>query len=149
MEPINTTSMSTSIRTTPLKSSSAEPLSVNVVESTSVRPEFVSPKGTIDAKSGVYVVQIRNASTEMLNFQYPNKKVVAEYARSDNLIPASETKNGTSSSATVVPGNGHKSDDTASLGVKESVPVTTAGQTNSSPDTGSAKVALLGTTDND
>ena len=104
MEPINTRTVNAVIRNTPAKSSAAEPSPIKAIDNTSVRPEFVSPKGTIDAKSGVYVVQIRNASTEMLNFQYPNKKVVAEYVRSDNLVPASETKSQGSSSATVVSG---------------------------------------------
>ena len=100
MEPISTISTSAGIRNTPIKSSSTE-AQVKATTNATVRPEFVSPKGTIDAKSGVYVVQIRNASTEMLNFQYPNKKAVAEYARSDKLIPASENKAQELSSATL------------------------------------------------
>jgi hypothetical protein len=103
MEPINTRNVSAGIRHTPAKSSSTDQ-TVKALNNTGVRPEFVSPKGVIDAKSGVYVVQFRNASTGNVNFQYPNKKVVAEYVRSDNLIPASETKSQGSSSAAVVSG---------------------------------------------
>jgi hypothetical protein len=140
MEPINTTIMNTGIHRTPIKSSSAEPPPVKAVESISVRPEFVSPKGTIDAKSGVYVVQIRNASTEMLNFQYPNKKVVAEYVRSDNLVPSSETKSQGSSSATVVSGV-----NTPEVEDVSSTTTVSPGQINS--NSMSSGVAPLGTSD--
>jgi hypothetical protein len=150
MEPINTISTSVGIRNTPIKSSSTE-AHVKATTNTTVRPEFVSPKGTIDAKSGVYVVQIRNASTEMLNFQYPNKKVVAEYARSDKLIPASENKAQELSSATLELSSGTPSVDKKSVGLGSSVPAPSSGQMNSgsASSLGSNNVAPLGTTAND
>jgi hypothetical protein len=140
MEPINTRTISTGIQKPSLKSSSTEP-SVKAINNTSVRPEFVSPKGVIDAESGVYVVQFRNASTGNVNFQYPNKKVVAEYTRSDNLISAPETKSQGSSSSAVV-----SSVDTASVESNTSTTVGSSGQTNIS--SGSVSVSPLGNIDN-
>ena len=139
MEPINTRSVNTLLRSTPIKSSSAEPIN-KAVNHTSGRPEFVSPKGSLDAESGIYVTQIRNASTEMLNFQYPNKKAVAEYVRSDNLVPAAETKSQVVSSTPIVSG-----DVSEPVGVASSTPPTSSGQTTLS----SSSVNPLGTTDND
>jgi len=45
-------------------------------------PQFVSPKGSIDAESGVFVTEIRDTGTGKVAFQYPPKKVVDAYARS-------------------------------------------------------------------
>ncbi len=140
MEPINTRTISAGIQKPSPKSSSTEP-TVKATNNTSVRPEFVSPKGVIDAESGVYVVQFRNASTGNVNFQYPNKKVVAEYTRSDNLIPASESKNQGSSPSAVV-----SSVDTTSVGSTTSTTGGSSGQTNIS--SGSVSVAPLGNIDN-
>ena len=140
MEPINTRTVNAVMRNTPTKSSSAEPPPIKAIDNTSVRPEFVSPKGTIDAKSGVYVVQIRNASTEMLNFQYPNKEVVAEYVRSDNLVPASETKSQGSSSAAVVSGTNTPEVETVSS-------TTTASPGTINSNSVPSSVAPLGTSD--
>jgi hypothetical protein len=107
-----------------------------------VRPEFVSPKGMIDAKSGVYVVQFRNAATGNVNFQYPNKKVVAEYARSDNLVPASDVKDQNSSNTSMVSNvNTTASEVTSSSAAVSSV--------QSPPSLSTAEVAPLGTTNND
>ena len=47
-----------------------------------VSPQFVSPKGSIDAESGVFVTEVRDTGTGKVSFQYPPKKVVAAYARS-------------------------------------------------------------------
>jgi hypothetical protein len=136
MEPINTRTVSSGIRHTPIKSSSAEPI-VAAKNTKSVRPEFVSPKGMIDAESGVYVVQFRNASTGNVSFQYPNKKVVAEYTRSDNLVSVPEVKSQGSSSSNAV----SSSVDTASVKVDSSL-----GQTSTSSEFTSGNP--LGTTDN-
>ena len=46
-----------------------------------VSPQFVSPKGSIDAQSGVFVTEVRDTGTGQVTFQYPSKKVVAAYAR--------------------------------------------------------------------
>jgi hypothetical protein len=100
MEPINIKSISTGMRRTLPISSTVEP-TVKATKNTELRAEFVSPKGSIDAKSGVYVVQFRNSSTGNVNFQYPNKKVVAEYSRADKLVSSPEVTNQGSSSETV------------------------------------------------
>jgi len=47
-----------------------------------VSPQFVSPKGSIDAESGVFVTEVRDTGTGKVAFQYPPKKVVAAYASS-------------------------------------------------------------------
>jgi hypothetical protein len=52
-------------------------------------PQFVSPKGKIDAASGVLVVEIRNTSTGEVAFQYPSKRAASVYAAADK---ASEGK---------------------------------------------------------
>jgi len=91
MEPINTLNNNNIIRNKPPSSIATAP-TVESSNNKGSRPEFVSPKGSIDAKSGVYVVQFRNASTGNVDFQYPNKKVVAEYSRADSLVPTLEVK---------------------------------------------------------
>lgn len=136
MEPINTNNNSQVIRHQPPQSSSVEPI-VKATDNTSTRPEFVSPKGSIDAKSGVYVVQFRNSSTGNVNFQYPNKKVVAEYSRTDKLTP------------TPAPAPSSEGRSVASSGgteVASSAPAPVATATVASS---SAPVAPLGTTQND
>ena len=45
-----------------------------------VSPQFVSPKGSIDPKSGVFVTEVRDTGTGKVAFQYPPEKVVAAYA---------------------------------------------------------------------
>ena len=47
-----------------------------------VSPQFVSPKGSIDAESGVFVTEIRDTGTGKVAFQYPPKKVVDAYGHS-------------------------------------------------------------------
>ena len=47
-----------------------------------VSPQFVSPRGSIDAESGVFVTEVRDTGTGKVAFQYPPKKVVAAYAHS-------------------------------------------------------------------
>jgi hypothetical protein len=138
MEPIGRGTINTVQRHTTPKQISAEP-TVKAVNNKSVRPEFVSPKGKIDAESGVYVVQFRNSSTGNVNFQYPNKKVVAEYARSDNLISASESK---SKATTAVNNVGAAPSQVAS-----SPSATSSEQTSSTA--GPVNAAPLGTTVND
>ena len=44
-----------------------------------VSPQFVSPKGSIDPKSGVFVTEVRDTGTGKVAFQYPPKKVVDAY----------------------------------------------------------------------
>ena len=45
-----------------------------------VSPQFVSPKGSIDPKSGVFVTEVRDTGTGKVAFQYPPERVVAAYA---------------------------------------------------------------------
>ena len=91
MEPINTINNNNVTRYKPPSSIATAP-TVESSNHSGSRPEFVSPKGSIDAKTGVYVVQFRNASTGNVDFQYPNKKVVAEYSRADSLVPTLQVK---------------------------------------------------------
>ena len=44
-----------------------------------VSPQFVSPKGSIDPKSGVFVTEVRDTGTGKVAFQYPPERVVAAY----------------------------------------------------------------------
>ncbi len=53
-----------------------------------VSPQFVSPKGNIDPKSGVFVTEVRDTGTGKVSFQYPSKKVVAAYASPNQTEPA-------------------------------------------------------------
>ncbi len=47
-----------------------------------VSPQFVSPKGNVDPKSGVFVTVVRDTGTGKVSFQYPSKTAVAAYANS-------------------------------------------------------------------
>ena len=53
-----------------------------------VSPQFVSPKGNIDPKSGVFVTEVRDTGTGKVSFQYPSKKAVAAYAQSHKIEQA-------------------------------------------------------------
>ena len=55
-----------------------------------VTPQFVSPKGSIDPQSGVYVTEVRDTGTGKVTFQYPSKKAVAAYARSHQTEQAQQ-----------------------------------------------------------
>ncbi len=68
---------------TPPSRPSKPPETDNPSQSTKdVSPQFVSPKGSIDAESGVFVTEVRDTGTGKVAFQYPPRKVVAAYARS-------------------------------------------------------------------
>ena len=68
---------------TPTSRPSKPPETDNASQSTKdVSPQFVSPKGSIDAESGVFVTEVRDTGTGKVAFQYPPKKVVAAYAHS-------------------------------------------------------------------
>ncbi len=70
-----------------------------------VSPQYVSPKGSIDPKSGVFVTEVRDTGTGKVSFQYPSKKAVAAYSQSrDNTEQA---QNPEQSSARVGSGEGH------------------------------------------
>ena len=71
---------------------SSEPASTdNATKSArDVSPQFVSPKGSIDPKSGVFVTEVRDAGTGKVSFQYPSKKAVAAYTRSQSKEPAQQ-----------------------------------------------------------
>jgi len=146
MEPINTNSSSQIPRYTPRESGSdaAPEQQAKLTES----PKFVSPKGNIDPQSGVYVVQFRNAATGNVDFQYPNKKAVAEYSRSDKLVPA-PSSGGAAKPAAVVSGSGASvgSESVSSAG---SGTVEVAAASTPQPSGGSsAGIAQLGTTDSE
>ena len=66
---------------TPPSRPSKPPETNNPSQSTKdVSPQFVSPKGSIDAESGVFVTEVRDTGTGKVAFQYPPKKVVDAYA---------------------------------------------------------------------
>ena len=61
-----------------------------------VAPQFISPKGSVDPKSGVFVTEVRDTGTGKVAFQYPSKQAVAAYARSshpEQEQPAPEQSN--------------------------------------------------------
>jgi len=60
-------------------------------------PQFVSPKGNIDPKTGVFVTEVRDTGTGKVTFQYPSKKAVAAYARSNHAEKADSEAPRTSS----------------------------------------------------
>ena len=55
-------------------------------------PQFVSPKGSIDAESGVFVTEVRDTGTGKVAFQYPPQKVVAAYAHSRETESETESE---------------------------------------------------------
>ena len=68
---------------TPPSRSSSPASAVSASQSAKgVTPQFVSPKGSIDAESGVFVTEIRDTGTGKVAFQYPPKKVVDAYGHS-------------------------------------------------------------------
>ena len=69
-----------------------------------VAPQFVSPKGSIDAKSGVFVVQFRDTESGEVKGQVPPEKVVAEYTKS-NRLGEGQSAPGTSGGAKVSGGS--------------------------------------------
>lgn len=86
-------------------------------------PVFVSPKGVVDAASGVFVLQYRNHDTGEVKAQFPSKKVVEAYhgitvpARSSDDVKAQPSGGGdtvsTASTASPVSSNVGKSDTIA------------------------------------
>lgn len=139
MEPISTNSSSQISRYSP-RGSGSDAAPEQQAISFSERPKFVSPKGNIDPQSGVYVVQFRNAATGNVDFQYPNKKAVAEYTRSNKLIPA-QASEGTAKVAVT-------SQSSARGSESGSVADASASSTQSSGGS-STGPAQLGTTDNE
>ena len=57
-----------------------------------VSPQFVSPKGSIDAESGVFVTEVRDTGTGKVAFQYPPQKVVAAYTHSRETESETESE---------------------------------------------------------
>ena len=49
-----------------------------------VAPQFVSVKGNMDPKTGVFVTEVRDGGDGKVSFQYPSKKAAAAYSRSGN-----------------------------------------------------------------
>ena len=67
---------------TPPSRSSKTASTNSVPKSANVTPQFVSPKGSVDPKSGVFVTEVRDTGTGKVAFQYPSKQAVAAYSRS-------------------------------------------------------------------
>ena len=47
-------------------------------------PVYISPKGTIDAESGFYILEYRNQDTGEVKVQFPSRKVVTAYRGVDS-----------------------------------------------------------------
>lgn len=73
------------LRSSKLASTDGAPQSVK-----DVTPQFVSPKGSIDPKSGVFVTEVRDTGTGKVAFQYPSKKAVAAYSRTHSTEQAQQ-----------------------------------------------------------
>lgn len=140
MEPINTNNNSQALRYNSRDPGASAPVKTTL--SLSERPEFVSPKGNIDPQSGIYVVQFRNASTGNVDFQYPNKKVVAEYSRSDKLAPASSSEGASQSTASA---SASTTPSRVSFEPSSGLAVSSSSQATAS----APAPAALGTTNND
>lgn len=59
-------------------------------------PVYVSPKGTIDAESGFYILEYRNQDTGEVKVQFPSRKVVTAY-RGIDPAPIQEASSSASS----------------------------------------------------
>jgi hypothetical protein len=78
------------------KKDTVEPVAIK-----DVTPKFVSVKGNMDPKTGVFVTEVRDTGTGKVSFQYPSQKAAAAYSRSssdENQETATKSK---SSDATV------------------------------------------------
>ena len=65
-----------------------------------VAPQFVSVKGNMDPKTGVFVTEVRDGGDGKVSFQYPSKKAAAAYSRpssDDNVDSGNSSKSSTSS----------------------------------------------------
>lgn len=73
-------------------SRSSEPASTDkaLKSSKDVTPQFVSPKGSLDPESGVFVTEVRDTGTGKVSFQYPSKKVLAAYSNSRSTEQAQQ-----------------------------------------------------------
>jgi hypothetical protein len=80
----------------PSSNSSEEVIEKAVVKN--VAPQFVSVKGNMDPKTGVFVTEVRDGGDGKVSFQYPSKKAAAAYSR-----PSSEEsmESGASSKSSV------------------------------------------------
>jgi hypothetical protein len=63
----------------PSASSSKEVTEQAIVKN--VAPQFVSVKGNMDPKTGVFVTEVRDGGDGKVSFQYPSKKAAAAYSR--------------------------------------------------------------------
>tara|TARA_B100000686_G_C16661455_1_gene901183 strand:- start:411 stop:821 length:411 start_codon:yes stop_codon:yes gene_type:complete len=76
----------------------------NEVEPTAVKnvaPQFVSVKGNMDPKTGVFVTEVRDGGDGKVDFQYPSQKAAAAYSRSNKDENAdNETKSKPTSTST-------------------------------------------------
>ena len=78
-----------SSRSSKTASTNNEPSSVK-----NVAPQFVSLKGNMDPKTGVYVTEVRDTGTGQVTFQYPSKKAAAAYARTNQTETADKAEKG-------------------------------------------------------
>ena len=68
------------VYTSPLRPSKPATTDSSSQPAKDLSPQFVSPKGSIDPESGVFVTEVRDTGTGKVAFQYPPKKVVDAYA---------------------------------------------------------------------
>ncbi len=93
-------------------------------KSADVAPQYVSPKGSIDPKSGVFVTEVRDTGTGKVSFQYPSKKAVAAYAQSSNTEQAQKAPEQSSANG----GNGESHPKVESSASADAVTDGTTGQ---------------------
>ena len=104
-----------------------------------------SPKGVVDPQSGVYVLQYRDGETGEVEMQYPSKKAVAAYQRSDSAAVASQTS--TDKAGPSVPQN--SGGESTGTGAEVSSVSTTTTTTASSTTGGTASGTGTGSTSTD
>lgn len=78
------------VYTPPSRSSNPASTASAAKSAKEVAPQFISPKGSMDPKSGVFVTEVRDTGTGKVAFQYPSKQAVAAYARSSHTEQAQQ-----------------------------------------------------------
>ena len=97
----------------PASSPTKEITEKNLVKN--VTPQFVSVKGNMDPKTGVFVTEVRDGGNGKVSFQYPSKKAAAAYSR---VTSDGNTENGAID----------KSSDKSLEGKQQSTPLNTTGE---------------------
>jgi hypothetical protein len=105
-----------------------------VIEQTVVKdvaPQFVSVKGNMDPKTGVFVTEVRDGGNGKVSFQYPSKKAAAAYSRpSSEENMETETKSRSSNASL----EGKLPDTASSSTGEENKPVKTSASADAVTD---------------